>query len=135
MFADDTEFHFCHGDLSIVECTLQADLENISVRLMVNRLKLNVSKSHCMLIGSRQRTGGKCLHLRLNGDVLRQLSSIKYLGVHIDQHLTWSTHIDSVLNKVRGKLYCINRLRPISCKVLRLLYVSSLYLTDYCDIV
>ena len=98
---------------------------------MVNRSKLNVSKSHCMLIGSCQRTGGKCLHLRLNGDVLRQLSSIKYLGVHIDQHLTWSTQFDSVLNKIRGNLYCANRLRPISCKVLHLLYQAYLYLTNF----
>ena len=37
---------------------------------------------------------GKFLHLRLNGDILRQLSSTKYLGVHMDQHLTWNNHID-----------------------------------------
>ena len=30
MFADDTEIHFSHGDLSTVEQTLQADLQNIS---------------------------------------------------------------------------------------------------------
>ena len=72
--------------------------------------------------------------MRLNGDVLRQLSSIKYLGVHIDQHLTWSTHIDSVLNKVRGKLYCINRLRPISCKVLRLLYQANRLKPIFCKV-
>ena len=69
---------------------------------MVNKLKLNVSKSNCMLIGSRQRSSGKCLHLMLNGDVLRQTSAIKYLGVYIDQHLTWNAHIDYVLNRVRG---------------------------------
>ena len=27
MFADDTELHYCHGDLPTVECALQADLE------------------------------------------------------------------------------------------------------------
>ena len=70
MFADDTELHYCHRDLSTVERTLQADLENISTWLTVNRLKLNVSKSHCTLIGSRQRRG-KCLPLMLNGDILR----------------------------------------------------------------
>ena len=122
MFADDTELHYCHSNLLTVEHTLQADLENISIWLMVNRLKLNVSKSHYMLIGSRQRTGGKYLHLMLNGDVLGQISTTKYLGVHIDQHLTWNTHIDYILGRIRGKLYCINRLRPVSCKVLCLLY-------------
>ena len=75
-----------------------------------------------MLIGLRQRTGGKCLYLMLNGDVLRQVSTTKYLGVHIDQHLSWNTHITNMLNRIRSKLYCINRLQPVACKVLRLLY-------------
>ena len=30
MYADDTELHFSHGDLSVVEKTLQADVENVS---------------------------------------------------------------------------------------------------------
>ena len=89
-----------------------------------------------MLIGSSQRAGGKCLHLRLNGDVLRQLSSTKYLGVHIDQRFTWNTLVDYVLRKVRGKLYCINRLRPISCMVLRLLHHAYILpILVYCDVV
>ena len=29
MFADDTKLHYCHGDLSTVQCTLRADLANI----------------------------------------------------------------------------------------------------------
>ena len=136
IFADDTELHYCHSNLLTVEHTLQADLENISIWLMVNRLKLNVSKSHCMLIGSHQRTGGKHLHLMLNGDVLGQISTTKYLGVHIDQHLTWNTHIDYILSRVRGKLYCINQLRPVSCKVLCLLYQAYIMpILDYCDVV
>ena len=48
----------------------------------------------CMLIGSRQRVGGKTLSLSL---VLKQVPSIKYLGVYIDQYLTWQNHIDYVL--------------------------------------
>ena len=136
MFADNTELHYCHRDLSTVECTLQADLENISIWLTVNRLKLNVSKSHCMLIDSRQRIGGKCLPLMLNGDILRQVSTTRYLGIHIDQHLTWNTHIEYILNRVKGKLYCINRFRPVSSKILRLLYQAYIMpILDYCDVV
>ena len=47
MYADDTELHFSNSDLSVVEKTLQAD---VSAWLVVNRLKLNTSKSLCMLI-------------------------------------------------------------------------------------
>ena len=49
--------------------------------MAVNRLKLNVTNSMCMLIGSQQWVGGKTWCLSLNGSVLKQVSSIKYLGV------------------------------------------------------
>ena len=128
--------HYSHVDLARVEHTLQTDLENISAWLMVNRLKLNVTKSYFMLIGLRQRTGGNHLHLILNGDILKQVPVTKYLGVYIDQHLTWNTHVEYVLNRIREKLYCINRLKPFSSKMLQLLYRAYIMpILDYCDVV
>ena len=63
MYADDTELHYCHSHLQRVEAVLQNELELVSVWMRVNRLRLNVDKSMCMLIGSRQRVGGKTLRL------------------------------------------------------------------------
>ena len=99
------------------------------------QLKLNVTKSMCMLIGSRQRVGSKTLHLSLNGNVLKQVPSAKYLGVYIDQHLTWQSHIDYVLRRVRGKVYSINRINPPPM-VRKLLYQGYvLPIFDYSDVV
>ena len=39
----------------------------------MNRLKLNVSKSLCMLIGSRQRVNGLNLTITLDGATLKQV--------------------------------------------------------------
>ena len=136
MYADDTELHFSHGDLSVVEKTLQADVENVSTWLVVNRFKLNVIKSLCMLIGSRQRTGGLNLTIMLDGAILKQVCSTKYLGVYFDRHLTWQVHVDYVLGRVRRKLFAINRVRPASSRVLQLLYQAyMLPVLDYCDTV
>ena len=118
MFADDTEIHFSHGNLSTVEQTLQADLQNISGWFVTNKLKLNIVKSLCMLIGSYQRISGNCLNLFLNNSALKQVSCTKYLGVFFDHHLTWESHFNYVLQRVRRKLYVINRSRPVSLKVL-----------------
>ena len=133
MFADDTEIHFSHGDLSTVEQTLQADLQNVSGWLVTNRLKLNIVQSLCMLIGSYQRISGKYLNLFLNNSALKQISCTKCLGVFSDHHLTWESHINYVLQRVRRKLFVINRLRPVSPKVLCLLYRLPIF--DYCDTV
>ena len=103
--------------------------------MAVNRLKLNVTKSVCMLIGLRQRVGSKTLCLSLNGSVLKQVSSNKYLGVYIDQHQTWQTHIDYILRRVRGKVYSINCLNPPPA-VRKLLYQGYILpVFDYCDVV
>ena len=122
MFADDTEIHFSHGDLLTVEQTLQTDLQSVSAWLVTNKLKLNIVKSLCMLIGSRQRISGKCLNFFLDKSALKQVSCTKYLGVYFDHHLTWESHINYVLQRVRRKLFVINRLRPVAPKVLCLLY-------------
>ena len=63
-----------------------------------------------MLIGSQQRISGKTLCLSVNGDVLKQVLSTKYLGLCIDQYSTWQNHIDYALKRMRGKIYSINRL-------------------------
>lgn len=56
MYANDTELHFCHSQLGRVEQALriQSEIEQVSNWMAVNRLKLNVTKSVCMLIGSRK---------------------------------------------------------------------------------
>ena len=67
MYANDTELHFIHSDFSVMEKTVQADMENVFTWLIVIRLKLNLAKSLCMLVGSRQKTKGMNLTLTLDG--------------------------------------------------------------------
>ena len=75
-----------------------------------------------MLVGSCQRVSGKYLNLVLNGAALKQVYTTKYLGVYIDQHLTWDTPVNYILKRVRGKLYALNCLKPVSPKLFHLLY-------------
>ena len=135
MYADDTELHYCHSQLENVEQVLQTQLERVHSWMTVNRFKLSIAKSVCMLIGSRQRLNGKCLCLLLNGSILKQVSSTKYLGLYIDQHLTWQDQINYVMKRVRGKIYAINRLSPPPT-VRKLLYQAFILpILDYCNIV
>ena len=70
-----------------------------------------------------------------DNSALKQVSGTKYLGVYFDHHLTWESHINYVLQRVRRKLFLIN-LRPVAPKVLCLLYRAFvLPIFDYCDTV
>jgi len=91
-----------------------------------------------MVIGSHQRThhSGRTLNLFFNDIALRHVSTVKYLGVYIDQHLIWKCHVEYVLRRVRGKLYSINRLRPLTDNVMKILYQAHILpIIDYCDVV
>ena len=52
------------------------------------------------------------LKLKLNGKRLYQTSSVKYLGIKIDQYLNWQDHINNIaikLNKANAMLYKVRQ--------------------------
>ena len=101
-----------------------------------NRLRLNLTKTVAMLIGPSQKINNKLLTLHLNGNAIATVKSVKYLGLLIDQHLTWEEHANNVLKSVRGKIVAILRLGNLPSKVTAMLYKVYIFpIFDYCDIV
>ena len=89
-----------------------------------------------MVIGSRQCTHGRTLHLFFNDIALRQVSTMKYLGVYIDQHLTWKCHVEYLLWRAHGKLYSFNCLRFLTDNLMKILYQAHILpIINYHDVV
>ena len=88
MNADDTEPHCSGADLQLVQDDFQSDINQIQTWLQANRLQLNVSKSVITMLGSWQKLRHSCVVIYLNGKALAQVTTIRYLGVIIDQNLT-----------------------------------------------
>jgi len=68
---------------------LQLELNLVSEWIMENKLRLNVLKTKCMVIGSKYalRTDNK-LSLSLQGATMEQVEEVKLLGVTIDETLS-----------------------------------------------
>ena len=62
------------------------------------------------------------MSVSINGRALTSVTSTRYLGVLIDQHLTWKLHVANVLKQIRSKLYALYRLRPLTGHMLFPLY-------------
>ena len=93
------------------------------------RLSLSTSKSHVMLIDSRQKLQIVTFMLILMMDHC----STKYLGLYIDEHLTWHKHTQY---RVLSRVHCLYRLCPLPGNLLgRLYHIFILPLLDYCDTV
>ena len=66
--------------------------------------------------------------LTIDGTPVERVKSFKYLGVQIDEDLTWSTHLDTVVKKAQQRLYHLRRLKRFrsSQSVLKSFYTSTI---------
>jgi hypothetical protein len=83
---------------------LNRDLENLWKWLKFNKLKLNVNKTKYMIVsGKRTNVGNGTSNLTIDGELVERVSSIKYLGVEIDEKLTFKNHINTTVKNMAKK--------------------------------
>ena len=114
MYADDTHLTFASYNIETINDVMNHDLSNANTWLPANKLTLNSYKTEFMLIGSRQRLGtyDTSPKLIIGGDIIQQVSSVKSLGVHIDENLPWNIHIEKIAKKITSGIGAIKRCRP-----------------------
>ena len=87
---------------------------------------LNVNKINYMLftnIETHPALGN--LKIQIGNEELEQKKSVKFLGITIDDHLTWQDHIISVKNKISQTLYNFKMIKTLMPKhVLKTLYMT-----------
>ena len=111
MYADDTAFYTSAPSKETVMQRLQADLLLVDEWLRANKLSLHIGKTVCMLITSRQRRRhiSSDLSLRINDTRIQQVESSPYLGVTLDQNLTFHFHIENTIKKASRSLGALKR--------------------------
>ena len=99
MFADDTNITFAASTLIDLEKCLNTELRSLNRWLISNKLSLNVAKTEFMVIGSNQRLhsfSDDQINVEINAKLITKVKEAKSLGVIIDEHLSWSNHIDAL---------------------------------------
>ena len=140
MFADDTNISFAAPTLSELENVLNREVRNVNLWLKVNKLSLNIAKTECMVIGSRQRlnvnTDGN-INIAINDQPIKKVKETETLGMVIDQHLAWSKHVDEKSKKVSSAIGALKRVRPfITIDVANKIYKAIIQPDiDYCSTV
>ena len=106
---------------------------------MSNKLTLNATKTDFMLIGFKQRlsTLSDTLELSIDNVPIEQFTSVKFLGIHIDEDLTWHSHIDKLCRKIASAVGAIKRVKPFVPQSTLLDIYNSLVQPhfDYCSLV
>ena len=124
MFADDTTLYASHRNTTYLNHILQHDLSNLENWFAGNKLSLNVSKTFGMKFWDTPASNITELMLNLNENPIPLVTNTKFLGVTIDNNLTWTKHINNIITKISANKNLIGRSRNFTkhtCKKICLL--------------
>ena len=138
LFADDTALYCSAKSSTELQQMLKEDLASVAEWLNEHNLTLNEAKSKFLMIGSSQRLKSlEKTSLQICGEFLDKADCYKYLGVIINEALTWSDYVDYISTKVNQRLGILRRIKHLLPIQTRELYIKSMILPlfNYSDIV
>ena len=134
LYADDTNLFISGEDLPQVVHLINEELQEIAFWLKVNKLSLNIKKTHFMLFTSNRKAKPD-ISISIEGYPIDEVSYTKFLGVYIDNRLNWKKHISVISGKVSRAIGIVVRARKLlNTDALKTLYNSFIYpYYTYCN--
>ena len=110
IYADDTTIYAHAENVNDLSSILQHEVMQISEWVTENKMKLNISKTKCLVICSdhAQRKEHR-LNISLQGVPIEQVKEARLLGVTIDERLSLATHINNIITKMSRSISIIRR--------------------------
>ena len=131
LFADDTNLisntcsfknNSSQNNIDQISLNINVELGKISDWMSANKLSLNT-----IIFSYRQKKMGenKIPTLNTNGTPIERKREAHFLGLFINEHMTWNTHIFNITKTITKTLGVINRLRHyLPQRILQILYNS-----------
>ena len=109
MYADDTTIYFNLEEFEYLnrKRDINTELKNVNTWLKLNKLSLNAQKTKLMIFHRKQKQVDE-INVQINGTQIERVESFNFLGIMLDENLTWKSHIEMVakkISKVTGILY------------------------------
>ena len=136
LFADDTFLRLESENLNTLKREANKEMENVSKWLISNKLTLNIIKSNYMII-SKQKIPENDFILKLNGKNLKRCQQYKYLGLIVDQSLSWKPHIQGLCDKLGRMSGVFAKLRHCAnISTVKSVYYALVYSRlQYCNLI
>ena len=106
----------------------------IYIWLCANRLSLNVNKTKYMIFNYTHSHNNYATNLHINNIPLTQVGTnfqeqtIQFLGIYIDDKLSWKKHISQICSKMARSIFFINKVKNIlPTSALKILYYSLVH--------
>ena len=122
--ADHTTVFTFNSDINNVHVTVNRELVGVDNWLKINRLSLNVSKTSYMIISNNKNA----IDIKIRDSILTKVSTVKFLGLTLDENLTFNDHVKNVTTKISKSVGALRRLHcQLPADVMVKLYYSLVY--------
>ena len=122
IFADDTNIFITGNDENEAYSIANKVLKSVYIYLTVNQLHINLSKCAYMHFRpnlnsderetcARSKVYDKAYTISLNSKKVKKVDKIKFLGVIIDDKLSWDEQIKHIENKLLSTIVLVKRLK------------------------
>ena len=101
LFADDTAIFLHHKDIDVLMQDGKETLKEIMTWFETNKLSLSLGKSNFILFHGKQKNSQRQItNITIGQEAIPRIYSAKYIGLTLDENLSWDAHIDSVCNNL-----------------------------------
>lgn len=133
LFADDTGLFLSHHNIETLIDNANSELEKASSWFKANKLTLNVSKTKFIVFRKQNMhiRMDKC-NLMIGNETIERIGkgcteeSFKFVGMKLDEHLTWKIHINQICKKVASANFALKSVKKILPKEIKVIVYNSL---------
>ena len=108
-FADDSTLYIAYEKNIDCSIMINQELDSLNTWLLANKLFLNIDKTKFMIIHNQGTPRDLSLHIA-NDQILRA-NVHKFLGVEIDDCLTFTEHIKKINSKIAANIGIMRKIR------------------------
>ena len=92
-------------------------------------MSINIDKTNFVICHLPQKKVAFKIKVVVNSIRIKQVTSMRYLGIHIDGNLNWKKHVQYVSKKIKRSIGMLSKIRNyVTPKVTTQLYFSLNYI-------
>lgn len=126
-YADDTTLLITGKTSEEIEKISVTTLSTLLAWTQRNSLVINVDKTTAVLFRPKNKLAASP-KVYLGRGIIQVEDSVKVLGVHFSQNMTWDSHVEQIYKKICKTIGVINKCRHILPERIKLLLYNSLLL-------
>lgn len=110
LYADDAVIKCTGKDITQIADAIEQDLHTVNTWFQNNKLQINIDKTKYIAFKKRS-TSNSPIQISLMQVPVEQVKTFTYLGLHIDEDLSWDYHLKKIKSSISSTAFAMRRIR------------------------